>query len=549
MTSLAYLPRDVLIEIFSYFCPHCRGDLKPIKGVGTPHQQKRWREPQQPDQKSWYSIDKNILFSLATSCKTLHAAAEDILYHDFAPGYGDSELSELYTYGNRLNHVMSTVGRRKDLADKVRVLFVHPKHSNASVKRIVLALKQGADALGIDIAKAWRHRAEHFVKTWTRETTLGEDEYVFMLNSAFTDEILEYAVLRNGPPYDSMRSGTASQVARNFRLTANRFYRTLHHELIPMLIALLPKLSHIIYKHKSVFEEESVFDMFEHTALDALGVTELPYLRALEIDKDIFSILKRAPNLEQLDITKSSFPQRDQGSFGNRSKITTLRLQDTSSTSELSKALSFAAKDLRSLVVESSLRSSTPWVIPAGVIKHVRDYRHSLETLHLDFRDARVNSRSRSSDCTFQDFEKLQYVFLNTRLMFQIPPDLYSITQLLPPSLVSLHLAWNGLQLDPTERALQLRLAEESLDRSGNLHFAARALQVREVAESLIRQRELSLLERALLELANGKAERFQDLKHIGLDCWDKVDAAVHEAMLEAGIEFVPESWPVAYQK
>ncbi|KAF5573201.1 hypothetical protein FPCIR_14045 [Fusarium pseudocircinatum] len=143
MTGLAYLPRDILVEIFSYFCLHCRGDLKPIKGVGTPHQQKLWREPQQPDQKSWYSIDKYTLFSLAASCKTLHAVAEDILYHDFAPGYGDSELSELYTYGHRLNQFMRTVGTRKDLAGKVRMVFVHPKHSNADVKQTVLSLEQG----------------------------------------------------------------------------------------------------------------------------------------------------------------------------------------------------------------------------------------------------------------------------------------------------------------------------------------------------------------------------------------------------------------------
>ncbi|CVL08502.1 hypothetical protein FPRO06_12810 [Fusarium proliferatum] len=165
MAGLASLPRDVLVEILSYFCLHCRGDLRPPKGVGTLRQQRRCREPQQPDPKSWYSIDKYTLFSIAVSCRSLHAVAEDILYHDFAPGYGDSELSKFYAYGNRLNQFMRTVGRRKDLADRVRLLFVHPKHSNGSVKRIVLALRQGAADLGIDIAEAWRHRAECFTNS------------------------------------------------------------------------------------------------------------------------------------------------------------------------------------------------------------------------------------------------------------------------------------------------------------------------------------------------------------------------------------------------
>jgi hypothetical protein len=136
-TGLVYLSRDILVEIFSYFCLHCRGDLRPVKGVGTPHQHKQRREPQQLDQKLWYSIDKYALFSLTASCKALHPIAEDILYHDFALGYGDSELSELYTYGHRLNQSMRTVGRRKDLAEKVRMIFVHPKHSNTDVKQIV----------------------------------------------------------------------------------------------------------------------------------------------------------------------------------------------------------------------------------------------------------------------------------------------------------------------------------------------------------------------------------------------------------------------------
>ncbi|KAF5966499.1 arginase [Fusarium coicis] len=122
------------------------------------------------------------------------------------------------------------VGTRKDLADKVRFLLVHSKHSNGSMKRIVLSLKQGAADLGIDIGEPWRHRAERFTKSWTLEQIRG-----------FGSEKL----LNDG----------------------NNLYRALHHELIPMLIALLPKLSHIIYKYTSVFS------MFEHTALGALGVT------------------------------------------------------------------------------------------------------------------------------------------------------------------------------------------------------------------------------------------------------------------------------------
>ncbi|KAJ4039007.1 hypothetical protein NW761_010377 [Fusarium oxysporum] len=497
-TGLVYLPRDILVEIFSYFCLHCRGDLRPIKGVGTPHQHKQRREPQQPDQKSWYSIDKYALFSLAASCKALHPIAEDILYHDFAPGYGDSELSELYTYGHRLNQFMRTVGRRKDLAEKVRMIFVHPKHSNTDVKQIVLSLKQGAADLGIDIVKAWGYRAKHFMNPWrpARRTRWGEEEYLFMLNSAFTDEILEYPAL-------------------SYHVGTNNFYKVLHHELIPMLIALLPKLGYIIYK------SNSIFDSFKNTALEALGVTELPCLRTLEIDKDLFSILKRAPDLEQLDIITSPFFGKAGDSFGERSKIRTLRLENISSPSALSEPLSFAAKDLRSLVIESCEKFTMRFFefsmpgFSADVIEKIRDYRHSLETLHLDLRDVIESSPSYRPDCTFHGFEKLEHVFLNTWLVFHTLRDLegidgptvedrHAITPLLPPSIVSLHLVWDGLDIDR--------------------------------------------LEQGLMGLVDATTDRFQHLKLVGLDYAEMLDETVRHAMLEAGIEFTYERWPVSFE-
>ncbi|KAK2674980.1 hypothetical protein RAB80_009964, partial [Fusarium oxysporum f. sp. vasinfectum] len=289
----------------------------------------------------------------------------------------------------------------------------------------------------------------------------------------------------------------------------------LHHELIPMLIALLPKLGHIIYKYNSVF------DSFENTALEALGVTELPYLRTLEIDKDLFSILKRAPNLEQLDIITSPFFGKAGDSFGERSKIRTLRLENISSPSALSELLSFAVKDLRSLVIESCEKFTMRFFefsmpgFSADVIEKIRDYRHSLETLHLDLRDVIESSPSYRPDCTFHDFEKLEHVFLNTRLVFHTLRDLegidgptvedrHAITRLLPPSIVSLHLVWDGLDIDR--------------------------------------------LEQGLMGLVDATTDRFQHLKLVGLDYEERLDETVHHAMLEAGIEFTYERWPVSFE-
>ncbi|EXK30567.1 hypothetical protein FOMG_13359 [Fusarium oxysporum f. sp. melonis 26406] len=325
---------------------------------------------------------------------------------------------------------------------------------------------------------------------------MGEEEYLFMLNSAFTDEILEYPAL-------------------SYHVGTNNFYKVLHHELIPMLIALLPKLGHISYKFNSIF------DSFKNTALEALGVTELPYLRTLEIDKDLFSILKRAPDLQRLDIITSPFFGKAGDSFGERSKIRTLRLENISSPSALSEPLSFAAKDLRSLVIESCEKFTmrfSEFSMPgfsADVIEKIRDYRHSLETLHLDLRDVIESSPSYRPDCTFHDFEKLEHVILNTRLVFHTLRDLegidgptvedrHEITRLLPPSIVSLHLVWDGLDIDR--------------------------------------------LEQGLMGLVDATTDRFQHLKLVGLDYEERLDETFHHVMLEAGIEFTYERWPVSFE-
>ncbi|EXK80954.1 hypothetical protein FOQG_14564 [Fusarium oxysporum f. sp. raphani 54005] len=136
----------------------------------------------------------------------------------------------------------------------------------------------------------------------------------------------------------------------------------------------------------------------------------------------------------------------------------------------------------------------------ADVIEKIRDYRHSLETLHLDLRDVIESSPSYRPDCTFHDFEKLEHVFLNTRLVFHTLRDLegidgptvedrHAITRLLPPSIVSLHLVWDGLEIDR--------------------------------------------LEQGLMGLVGATTDRFQHLKLVGLDYAERLDETVHHAMLE----------------
>ncbi|KAF5573202.1 hypothetical protein FPCIR_14046 [Fusarium pseudocircinatum] len=327
-----------------------------------------------------------------------------------------------------------------------------------------------------------------------------------MLNSAFTDEIFDY-------------------LARKHTVLTDEFYRALHHELIPMLIALLPKMDHIIYKNKDRFL------LFDHSALEALEVTEFPYLRTLEIDYDAFSILGRAPHLAQIDFLSPpffTFSERFGDSFGDQSKIKAFRLQDICASIRLNTSLSYAAKDLRSLVIESYRKrvhklDQYSWPNFSGeTIEKVRSYRHSLEVFHLDPRgNVDEGSNSYCPDSTFQDFENFQHVLLNTRLIFDISrqlkvEDRYAITRLLPPSIVSLHLVWDGTKIHRFEPYRQ-----ESTP--------------------------VNRFKQGLLGLAAAATSDLPNLKFVGLDYAEGVDATVEEAIRMAGIEFAYDSWPVSY--
>ncbi|KAK2473736.1 hypothetical protein H9L39_13696, partial [Fusarium oxysporum f. sp. albedinis] len=139
----------------------------------------------------------------------------------------------------------------------------------------------------------------------------------------------------------------------------------------------------------------------------------------------------------------------------------------------------------------------------ADVIEKIRDYRHSLETLHLDLRDVIESSPPYRPDCTFHDFEKLEHVFLNTRLVFHTLRDLEGIDG---PTVEdpSLHLVWDDLEIDRFEQGL--------------------------------------------LGLVDATTDHFHHLKLVGLDYAERLDETVHQAMLEARIEFTYERWPVSFE-
>ncbi|KAH7233152.1 hypothetical protein BKA59DRAFT_407799 [Fusarium tricinctum] len=487
--TLTDLPKEVLSEIFSYFCLHCCREFNLHKGVGTPQQHNRRRPRQVRDERSWYSLNKLSLSSLALTCKALHPTAEAILYHEFAPAYGDSGRAKYYFFLYQIYPFMRTVGRRKDLAEKVRMIYIDQMIAYfESCKESVEAVKQGAADLGIDLGAAWQRRVA--------EAGYDPDHPMDTYHRAWLDALPSIF----DPAYD-WRCGTAQK---------------LQLELIAMLVALLPRLEHISL---------ASFWNFPHPPddpLKALGVTELPYLRSFEVRTDGFLILDKAVNLKELSIYDNT-PSDTHIPFSEKAHVETLRLTDVRHLpSNISHALRFAAKSLHSFVYEAQAEDDQPHFeasrgefnaeVIAGMLQ---EYSQTLETLHLDFRGV-VNQGPRcyfySPNFTLQNFTKLRQVFLSTGILFDVSRSIdntesrsgsphAAISRLLPPSIEKLYLAWDCPSVSDVETGL--------------------------------------------VELAHAKQETgcLQHLRRVALHYSGRLGEAVDRALEAAGIDFVYERW------
>jgi hypothetical protein len=487
---LTDLPEEVLSEIFSYFCLHCCGEFNPVKGVGTPQQLIRQRPPQVRKQRSWYSVNKHALYSLALSCKALHPTAEAILYHEFAPGYGDSERSIYYSFMLRICPFMRTVGQRKDLAEKVRMIYVDKTIAYfETCEESVEALKQGAADLGIDLGAAWQRRVA--------EIRHDPDHPMDSYHRAWLDALCSIF----DPAYVWL-CGTAGK---------------LQLELIAMLIALLPKLEHISLEG---------FWNFHHSPddpLKALGVAELPYLRSFEVRTDGFLILDKAVNLKELSIYDIT-PSETTLLSSERAHVETLRMTGVRHLpSSVSYALKFAAKNLRSFVYEPQAENDQPHFASTRgefnaevIVGMLQEYSQTLETLHLDFRGIVYHSPRcyfYSPDFTLQNFTNLRHVLLSTGILFDVSRGIDTtesrsdhvhdaISRRLPPSIELLYLAWDCPSVSDVETGL--------------------------------------------VGLAHAKQETgcLQHLRRVGLHYSGRLGDAVDQALAAAGIDFVYERWP-----
>lgn len=125
--NLANLPNETLSFILRQFCLHCTK----AHGYDSPDGYFRSSEcaggeKQDRDQPSWYSRDYRMaLHSMYLVSRRVRSVAQQILYHEFVPGYGDAWRSKQFSWDGRLAAFVRTLVSRPDLAARVERVYVH----------------------------------------------------------------------------------------------------------------------------------------------------------------------------------------------------------------------------------------------------------------------------------------------------------------------------------------------------------------------------------------------------------------------------------------
>lgn len=434
--SLSSLSDEILLEIFGHFCLHCQGeygeewDVRPWDGRG------RSREAQDPLLKSWYSLNRNALFSLSLASKRLNKVAKEILYHEFVLGYGDSWLTQKYTWRGRLCSFMRAISQGPDLRESVKVVYIHTrllKGHNHNESRDLL--KAAACGLGVDLSEAWRGRASqastHEGHGWPR---VYEGFLTYYLNEE------EQAL---------------SDAQRHLKLAFTKHAwageRLVNAELIAMLIAQLPNLEYLSIQGDSQFPSAGL----PKSALPALGIQSLS-LKKLDLGLHGDSIIQLAGALETLNIHQYRFASP----FPCMPNLKTLRMTRTRlSTSELRGVLDACTGGLEVFEYEAGaisddnggfygshiLRSASDIFGPSDFIRSLEPHRLTLRVLHLDLTQQCRHGRKIHEDLSFKDFSSLEHLYLDSTSLFNFyysdrvsEDSCGALTRLLPASIISL---------------------------------------------------------------------------------------------------------------
>ncbi|RSM06781.1 hypothetical protein CDV31_008964 [Fusarium ambrosium] len=433
---LENLPTDILVLIFGQFCLHCQDEYNQPWDVPP----LRYRPARQkPDEKSWYSLDRQALVSLSLTSKRFQQIAQSILYHEFVLGYDDSWRTALYTWDGRLISFMRTLRQRRDLARLVRVVYVHPsllEVIHGDRPRDVLG--EAAETLGIDLAEIWKSRIPR-PESFDR-TEIPKTRELFLAPLAYGSDYAALGYFRDVHTRRRERDWVAT-------------------ELVAMLIAQFPNLQYLAVQRCSRWTSESV----PASALAALHISSLPFQR-LDIGSNPVDVVRLSPGLEILNLHATGF----WGQCPPLPNLKTLRMTECwTMKKHLEDVLHACTTGLRTFAYESrpptracnaSLRRNMHFQ-PSDAVRLLSFHQRTLESLHLDL-SAQGRAVCKIEDgLHFKDFAVLEHLCVGSEMIYGFDgmqdknfPHSEALIRLLPASLVSLSIQTK--QMEETGREM-----------------------------------------------------------------------------------------------
>ncbi|KAL4902924.1 hypothetical protein BDW74DRAFT_180223 [Aspergillus multicolor] len=478
--GLELLPIEILHMVLGYLDIDYTGKLPP----GPPDTYFRG-DQQKSDQPSWYSLKLQPLLRFCLISKCMYNVIQPLLYQEFMLGYGDSWRSDQYTWGGRLVSYIRTVALRRDLAALVKRICIHP-----------------------------------FLLQGFYEGKKISRQHVFW-GSEFMQCLAEPALFSENEVQDAYRQLTAALKTQRImeRLSAA--------DLVTVLITLLPNLQHCSIQVDTVHNEIVRAGGFRMAGVSSLPIKTLDLthsaagnsrVRLFDLGRRAGAFLAVCPGLETLNLHMCGWVSQ----IPPLPNLKILSLTFSQLTAKDLERLLSCCTGLRSFTFEGDWRIFGYWFeahssgidnfLPSDAVRSLRRHKETLESVHLDLRNReprRPIYNSPEGPFNFRDFPVLQHLFINgdefrPQYWEGIEDDQILLTQALPSSLVSLHLA--GFYGSDTR------------------------------------------LENAVLGLAEAVLNgRFLNLKEINWDSDAKLgpDSMVMDKLAATGVSFGYESWPL----
>ncbi len=151
-TTLGSLSDELILFILGNFCSHCREGPHESQHAYFVATEKHLYEP------SWYILDVSALRSMRLVSRRFCRLAQEILYHEFAPGQGGCKLDDWQSIGYSWFWCLELFLRTVAL-NPSRAAMVKKVHVNGNVLCCIVEdsyetriLKTAAQARGIDVS-------------------------------------------------------------------------------------------------------------------------------------------------------------------------------------------------------------------------------------------------------------------------------------------------------------------------------------------------------------------------------------------------------------